>query len=267
MTDLGYDYLTVRTMVTDAVARYVRRSAAPATAAAHGPVTRIDLEPYLGEVPNVTLHFDAGTNPWPGDGSHRCFASAEFPAWLAGFEAIESDGEIQITDLEGAPRTVTPAKSDQVFHGFFADALRLLRDEGAFDPLPKARGCELGVMCFECGWCWPDEEDRGLVNRADPREPPRPLSTEPPRPEAQRVAEDATAYDVWADAGAVSPAKAAAAIHSALGVALPAVRNLIASGQPVARDVKAAEVRRLAEALRRAGVGVVVEPRFRWTLD
>jgi hypothetical protein len=267
MIDLGYDYLTVRAMVTDSVARYVRMRAAPATAASCGPVTRIDMEPYLGEVPNVTLHFDAGTNPWPGDGSHRCFASVELPGWTPAFEEMESAGGVEVTGLDGTVRTVNSAKSDQVFHGFFADALRLLRDEGAFDPLPKAPGCELSVMCFECGWSWPDEEDRGLVNRADSREPPRPLSTEPPRPEAQRVAEDATAYDVWADAGGASPAKAAAAIHSALGVALPAARDLLTSRQPVARDVKATEVRRLAQALRRAGVGVVVEPRFRWTLD
>jgi len=265
--DLGRDYLTVRAMVVDSVARYVRKHAAPATAAGFGPVTRIDLEPYLGEVPSVTLHFDAGTNPWPGDGSHRCFATLEIPEWTAEFDAKGVDGDIRITDLEGTDRTVSDAKFDQVFHGFFVDALRLLRDEGAFDPLPKAPGCELGVMCFECGWYWPDEQDRGMENLADPREPPRRLSAEAPVSEAERVAADANAYDVWADVGAVSPAKSAAAIHSALGVALPAARDLITSGQPVARDVKATEVRRLAQALRRAGVAVVVEPRFRWTLD
>src|SRR4051812_27881148 len=171
-------------MVADAVARYVRKHAAPATAGEFGPLTRIDLEPYLGEVPNVTLHFDAGTNPWPGDGSHRCFASVEIPEWTAEFEAKDPDGAIRVTDLEGTERTVSEAKSDQVFHGFFVDALRLLRDEGAFDPLPKAPGCELGVMCFECGWYWPHEQDRGLKNLADRSEKPRRLTTEPPAPEA-----------------------------------------------------------------------------------
>ena len=153
-----------------------------------------------------------------------------------------------------------------MFHGFFVDALRLLRDEGAFDALPKRFGCELGVMCFECGWSWPDEPDRGLVNLADPREPPRRLSADPP-PEAQRVAEDAAAFDVWADPAGVSPARAAAAVHSALGMGLPAARELLSSGEPVARDVKATEVQRVARTLRRAGLGIVIDPRFRWALD
>jgi hypothetical protein len=263
MIDLGADYLTVRAMVIDAVARYARMHAA---ASEHGPVTRVDLEPYLGDVPSVTLHLDAGTNPWPGDGSHRCFATVEFPAWAPEFETHTRGRDIRVTDLEGTVRTVSQPKFDQVFHGFFADALRLLRDERAFDPLPKAAGCELGVMCFECGWSWPDEQDRGLENLADPRESPRRLTTEPPVPESQRVADDATAYDVWADADAVSPSKAVAAIHSALGVDLPAARTLLASGEPLARDVKAPEVQRLARALRRAGVGVRVEPWFRWAI-
>jgi hypothetical protein len=122
-------------------------------------------------------------------------------------------------------------------------------------------------MCFECGWSWPDEHDRGLENLADPREPPRRLSAEPLPPEAQRVAEDAAVYDVWVEAENVSPAKVAVAVNGALNMGLPAARDLLASGEPLARDVKATDVQRLAKPLRRAGVGVRVEPFFRWTLD
>jgi hypothetical protein len=73
-------------------------------------------------------------------------------------------------------------------------------------------------------------------------------------------------YDVWAEAGTASRARAAAAVRAALGVGLPAARDLIASDQPIARDVKAQEVQRLARALRPAGFGVRVDPQFRWTL-
>ena len=57
---------------------------------------------------------------------------------------------------------------DNLICGIIGEALKHVlltaREEGVFNPLPKADRCELGVENLEGYYGWPDYEDRGREN-------------------------------------------------------------------------------------------------------
>src|SRR4051812_26515745 len=82
--------------------------AGPATAAAHPPVTRFDLDIWLGgdgSTPVASLHLDTRPDPESdGEWTHQSFAAVEFPHWEPDISAhAEGDGTtIDVTQLDGA---------------------------------------------------------------------------------------------------------------------------------------------------------------------
>jgi hypothetical protein len=205
---------------------------------------------------------------WDAVWTHEGFATIEFPHWGVEFDrAFEAttpeEKSIEVRGIDGVVRTISHAKIDQTFHRFYVDALLAARAAGVFEPLPKAPRCELEVVNNDCGFSWPEYDDAGLENMADPAGTR--LSPERPRTPAERLAGDDTAYDVWLADPAGKPA--IAAVNAAYGCGLLAAKQIAQSGTPVARDVKATEVARLARLFRDRGPSIRIDPPFRHAID
>jgi hypothetical protein len=140
------------------------------------------------------------------------------------------------------------------------------RAEGIFKDLPLAQTCELGVDSYDDGYGWPDGDDRGFVNLADESMPQRRLAPGQVLSDEKRAEADAVPYTVWVEWTGKPRLPTIAAVASATNVGSVAARELLHSGKPIARGVKAPEVLRLAALLRKAGLDVGMEPKFRWKL-
>ncbi len=259
MIDFEKDAHLLRERLTQIVADYVKSNGTP--------VTRLDLDIWLGDggdsPPAATVHIDTTAHDWPGDGSHPAVGTIEFPHWMTEYDRDE--GEVRAMD--GSMRQVTSAKRDQIFHGFFVDALLAARDAGVFDPLPKSPKCELGVVNFDCGFFWPEESDRGLMNMADARNNGARLSNAPPTSLDERIKLDERAYDLWVEVTPTSKTTAVVGTAAALGIGLGAAREVVESGAPVLRDESAIEVQRVAKLLRERGLEVRFDPPFPYPLN
>jgi hypothetical protein len=262
MIDFANDLLRFQPPIAAAVADYARKHADPATSSKYPPVTRIDFDLWLGDgggsPPAARLHFDT-RDPSPGDDwTHPEVATIAFLHWQPD---IYSD-QFQARMPDGKIRTISSAKFDQTLHRFFVDALLAARDAGLFAPLPKTPACQLHVNNFDCGFFWPDFDDEGIENMADPKANGQRRSDLPPRSAEQRLDEDQDVYDLYLDIDKASQTTAIAAINSALNIGLPAARTLLQSGHPIIRDAKAPEIHRLALLFRAKNLNVRIEPFF-----
>lgn len=259
MIDFGKGADLLRERLKQIVADYVNLKGPP--------VTRLDLDIWLGDggdsPPAATVHLDTTGNDWPGEGSHPSFATIAFPHWMN--EYGRDEGEVRA--MNGSIRKVTSAKRDQIFHGFFVDALLAARDAGVFDRLPKSPTCELGVVNFDCGFFWPEESDRGLMNMADARHNGTRLSNTPSPSADERIKLDERAYDLWVEVTPTSKTTAVVGTAAALGIGLSAARELVESGSPLLRDESALEVQRVAKLLRERGLEVRFDPPFPYPLN
>jgi hypothetical protein len=130
-----------------------------------------------------------------------------------------------------------------------------------------APGCELDVECDDFHYGWPDYDDRGVANMANPAENGRRRTPAPTRADSERAADDARLYDVWLVIPAGKDRKhAIAGVGNALGVGVAAARDLLDSGRVMAELVDAREVIRLGKLMRGLGLDIRVEPPFRWVI-
>ena len=85
---------------------------------------------------------------------------------------------------------------------------------------------------------------------------------------AERVerAADPTRYTVWVAWDANSRNQVVVRLGSVLGIGLQAARESLDSGAPLAKDATALEVSDLARRYSAEGLGLRVEPTFRWRL-
>ena len=164
--DLREDAVEVRQMLENAVGAYAAAHAAPSSAAAHPPVTRIDFVFSLGDseaTPWVHLHIDTKPGSEPdGDPTHPDFARLTRPAWLP---AVQSNAEDQTVSVVKQDGTILECAGDELFGAignFLVEILLEARAKGLFARLPKADHCELGVEDPTAGaFGWPAYEDRG----------------------------------------------------------------------------------------------------------
>ena len=266
MIDLQDDATYVRGQLAGAVAKYARLQADPVSRANHPPVTRIDLDLWMGDggetPPSARVCFDTVVRDgWDAVWTHEGFATIEMWQWKADFDAFDGIS-LPVRGTDGVVRTITSKKFDQTFHRFWVDALLAARDAGVFEPLPKAPRCEMNVVNNDCGFGWPAYDDAGLENMADPRENGTRLSPDPPTPPEQRLECDGDAYDLWIELNGKSSAAAISAVSTATGSGIAAARQRVESGEPLGRDVTAVEVRRLARLLRSRGLGFRTDPAF-----
>jgi hypothetical protein len=263
MIDFAHDLLRFQAPIAAAVAGYANKHADPATAAAYPPVARIDFDLWLGDgggsPPAARLHFDTrDPSLADADWDHPELATIAFLHWQPDIY----DDQFQARMPDGKTRTINSAKFDQTLHRFFVHALLAARDAGLFAPLPKTADCQLHVANFDCGFFWPDFDDQGLENMADPKVNGQRRSNLPPRSAEQRLDEDQDLYDLWLDIDPSSQTTAIAALNSALNIGLPAARALLESKGPIARDLKAPEIHRLAQIFRAKNLNVRTEPPF-----
>lgn len=109
-----------------------------------------------------------------------------------------------------------------------ADPCRCPNCGAAWAPFEDGLAC--GWRCPACGWAVATTNPR-LAGSAPPR------------------------FDVWADPGSLPPARAAVAVAAVLGVGIPAARDVLAAGAPVARAVGGLRAEELRAGLAARGVG------------
>jgi ribosomal protein L7/L12 len=80
------------------------------------------------------------------------------------------------------------------------------------------------------------------------------------------MARDETPYDVWIEWAGRDRLRAIAAVGNALCIGAKAARESIDRGQPIASGVQALEVQRLHSKIEAIGLGIRVQPEFRWRL-
>ena len=240
---------------------------------AHDPITRIGLWFWLGDggpgAPYVAIQLDTRPDAEPdGEWTFEHFAMLERPHWREAFDAHDAGEELTITFRDGSSRKLRNNEMDQVFGDFCVDVLKSTAAAGLLIGPHIAPGCEMDVECDDFHYYWPDFDDRGVENMANPAENGRRRESTPPRPDSERAQDDARLYDVRLIVPPTKDRKAAiAGAGNALGIGAVAARELIDSGRVLAELVDAREVIRLGKLLRAAGLDIRVEPFFRWGIS
>jgi len=239
----------------------------------HDPITRIGLWFWLGDggpgAPYVAIQLDTRPDAEPdGEWTFEHFAMLERPQWHAALDARDAGEQLHITFKDGSTRKLRNNEMDQVFGDFCVEVLKSTAAAGLLKGPHIAPGCEMDVECDDFHYGWPEYEDRGLVNMANPAENGRRRASTPPRSDDERAQDDARLYDVWLVVPAAKDRKSAiAGAGNALGIGAVAARDLIDSGRILAELVDAREVIRLGKLLRAVGLDIRVEPPFRWPID
>lgn len=140
------------------------------TADGASPVRRIDFGFEFGQSNWVALVFDTREDAEP-DGEWSSWIDdivLTRPKWPVWHELPEGE-LVYFIDLKGEKINVMQ-DPDTLICTIVGDALKhsltTARDEGLFQPLTKAEGCELGVENLEGFYGWPAYEDRGKENLA-----------------------------------------------------------------------------------------------------
>jgi len=174
--DLNKAAASVRAMLSDAVAEYVKLNADPRKKQKHPPVSRIDLNYWLYDggpsPPFVMLHIDTRPQAEPdGTWSHEAFAELKLPKWREAIETMIEGESVQFSFPDGSRKDVAVEDIESTFGKFFVDALKSARAEGVFKVLPKTSRCELGVEENEGSFGWPEYSKRGKENLAEETKP------------------------------------------------------------------------------------------------
>jgi hypothetical protein len=129
------------------------------------PVTRIDFGFEFGQQNWVVLVFDTRPKAEP-DGTWSSLMGKSmlkrknWPIW----HKLADDEVVYFKDVKGKKVNVMKNPDEQICK-IVGDALKQTlisaRDSGAFEPLTKAKKCELGVENLEGFYGWPLYKDRG----------------------------------------------------------------------------------------------------------
>jgi hypothetical protein len=91
------------------------------------------------------------------------FARPKWPIW----HELPDDAQVYFIDLSGKKVNVME-NPDEIICNIVGEALKHVlltaRDQGVFQPLPKADKCQLGVENFDGFYGWPAYEERGREN-------------------------------------------------------------------------------------------------------
>lgn len=133
------------------------------------PVHQIDFGFEFGQQNWVALVFDTREDAEPDGEWINMIDESEFlqrPNWPIWDELPEGE---QVSFINQAGETINVMEDpDNLICTIVGDALKhtliAARDEGLFRPLPKAKGCQIGVENLEGYYGWPNYEDRGKDN-------------------------------------------------------------------------------------------------------
>jgi hypothetical protein len=169
--DLAADVADLRSMIDQAVEKYAGKHANPKTAAAYPPVSRIDLNFWLGDggpsSPFIMLQFDTKPGSEPdGDPTHPEFATLKRPKWRAPILATFDDKPASAKLLNGKSCEITENNVDKIIGEFLVAVLKMAKSSGAWKKLPKLARCEMGVEGGGGSFAWPHYEERGRDNLA-----------------------------------------------------------------------------------------------------
>jgi hypothetical protein len=169
--DLTGDRASLAALIADGVAKFARSRAAKACP----PITRVDVKYDLTSSRHPWLWVDLDTEPagQPDSGHSQTFRVAEkvFKHWAMPCHAADK----QPVTVVVPGRTVVVDDEETLYEAvglFLVDVVTGLRDGGAFDALPRAAACYLGVSAYDGTYGWPEYEDRGPANMLRP--PPGP---------------------------------------------------------------------------------------------
>src|SRR5687768_18402460 len=109
--DLKKDGEKLRTMLVDAVGKYVKLHEAKKTVAKHPAVSRIDFWYWLYDggpmPPFVVLHFDTRPKSEPdGTWTHENFAELKLPKWRAAIETVVEGESVEFILMNGSKKKV-----------------------------------------------------------------------------------------------------------------------------------------------------------------
>jgi hypothetical protein len=169
--DLKKDGEKLRTMLGDAVGKYVKLHEAKKTAAKHPAVSRIDFWYWLYDggpnPPVVVLHLDTRSKSEPdGTWTHENFAELKLPKWRAAIETMVEGESVEFILMNGSKKKVGAEALEKTIGEFFVEALKSARKDGVFKALPKTAKCEMGVEESEGSFGWPVYAKRGKDNLA-----------------------------------------------------------------------------------------------------
>ncbi len=82
-----------------------------------------------------------------------------------------------------------------------------------------------------------------------------------------RSASNQTPYSVWVEWAGHDPGRVSAAVGNPVCIGVRAAWELLDHGRPVRVGVQALDVQRLHRLFHGLGLGIRVEPEFRWRLD
>ena len=134
-------------------------------------VRQIDFGFEFGQDNWVALVFDTREDAEPDGEWINMIDEADYlrrPKWPIWADLPEDE---QVSFINIAGKKINVMKDpDNLICTIVGDALKqtliAARDEGLFQALPKAKGCELGVENLEGCYGWPSYEDRGKENLA-----------------------------------------------------------------------------------------------------
>jgi hypothetical protein len=134
-----------------------------------GPVRMIEVGFEYAQAGWLVVAFDTRPDAEPdGEWTHLITEEnmLDRPHWL---EAGAAEGPITLVRLDG---TVAELPADAELAELLGEMVKAVllkaRADGVFKGLPKAPGCELGVECFDGGYGWPEYQERGQDNLAEP---------------------------------------------------------------------------------------------------
>ena len=136
-----------------------------------GPVKMVEVGFEYAQAGWLVVVFDTRPDAEP-DGEWTALIEGnelERPKWLAAGE-INIDAPIALVRLDGSEVQLPPGTElAEILGEMIKGVVLKARADGVFAGLPKAPGCELGIEHFEGAYGWPNYEQRGQENLADPK--------------------------------------------------------------------------------------------------
>jgi hypothetical protein len=165
LLDLDQDRAVFARLIADGVRTFNEASPPPLAL----PVTRVDIRFDLLSMadPCVWVVLDTEPNGEPDSGTSATWQLLErwCEHWAPACQAV-GDEPVTVRSLGRSVRVADEEALARAVGGFFVALAKSLRDFGAFNDLPRAAACYLGVSAVGGGFGWPAWEDRGPDNMA-----------------------------------------------------------------------------------------------------
>jgi hypothetical protein len=128
------------------------------------PITRVDIKYDLTseKYPRVWVELDTEPKGEPDTGRSETYQIMERVCkhWARPCHAANDGEEVTVVAPGGSTVVDDEESLCEAVGLFFVDLIQALREAGAFDDLPRAEKCYLGVSTYDGVYGWPAWEDR-----------------------------------------------------------------------------------------------------------